>query len=52
MKPSVVKMITPFCRGLLKLGVTPDMMTIFGTFIVVLGSWLLLAQGKLVAALL
>ena len=44
-------MITPFCRGLLKLGVTPDMMTIFGTFIVVLGSWLLLAQGKLVAAL-
>lgn len=51
MKPAVVKVITPFCRGLLKLGVTPDMMTIFGTAIVVLGSWLLLAQGRLVAAL-
>ena len=51
MKPSVVKVITPICRQLLKMGITPDMMTIFGTTIVVLGSWLLLAQGKLVAAL-
>ena len=51
MKPSVVKVITPICRKLLKMGITPDMMTIFGTTIVVLGSWLLLAQGKLVAAL-
>jgi len=50
MKPSVVIVITPFCRQLLKVGITPDMMTIFGTTIVVLGSWLLLAQGKLVAA--
>ena len=51
MKPSVVKIITPFCRALLKIGITPDLMTIFGTSIVVLGSWLLLAQGRLVAAL-
>ena len=50
MKPAVVKAITPFCRGLLKLGITPDMMTIFGTLIVVTGSWFLLAQGKLIAA--
>ena len=51
MKPSVVKVITPFCRGLLKVGVTPDLMTIVGTTIVVLGSFLLLAQGKLIASL-
>ncbi|MFM8447537.1 MAG: phosphatidylinositol phosphate synthase [Candidatus Nanopelagicaceae bacterium] len=50
MKPAVVKIITPFCRGLLRIGITPNMMTIFGTSIVVLGSWLLLAQGRLVAA--
>ena len=52
MKPAVVKVITPFCRGLLKAGVTPDMMTIFGTLVVVLGSWFLLAQGKLLAYLI
>lgn len=52
MKPAVVKVITPFCRGLLKIGVTPDMMTIFGTSIVVLGSWFLLAQGKILASLI
>lgn len=52
MKPAVVKVITPFCRGLLKAGVTPDMMTIFGTLVVVLGSWFLLAKGKLLASLI
>lgn len=52
LKPTVVKGITPLCRGLLKIGVTANMMTIFGTVMVVLGSWFLLAQGKLVAALL
>ncbi|MFM1758394.1 MAG: hypothetical protein RL193_971 [Actinomycetota bacterium] len=52
MKPAVVRVITPFCRGLLKMGITPDMMTIFGTSIVVAGSWLLLAQGKLIEALI
>ena len=50
MKPAVVKIITPFCRGLLRIGISPNMMTIFGTAIVVLGSWFLLAQGKLLAA--
>lgn len=52
MKPAVVKVITPFCRGLLRIGITPDMMTIFGTSVVVLGSWFLLAQGHLFASLL
>jgi len=52
MKPSVVKIITPFCRALLKIGITPDLMTIFGTSIVVLGSWLLLANGKILASLI
>ena len=51
MKPTVVKVITPFCRGLLRVGITPDMMTIFGTTIVVLGSWFLLAQGHLLPAI-
>ena len=31
---------------------TPDMMTIFGTLVVVLGSWFLLAKGKLLASLI
>lgn len=51
-KPAVVKVITPFCRGLLKIGVTPDMMTIFGTTIVLLGSWFLLAQGKILPSII
>jgi CDP-diacylglycerol--glycerol-3-phosphate 3-phosphatidyltransferase len=51
MKPTVVKVITPLCRGLLKVGITPDMMTIFGTLIVVLGSWFLLAKGRILASL-
>ena len=50
MKPTVVKIITPLCRGLLRIGVTPNAMTIFGTSIVVLGSALLLAPGHLLAA--
>lgn len=52
MKPAVVKLITPLCRGLLRIGITPDMMTIFGTSIVVLGSWFLLAQGRILASLI
>ena len=50
LKPSVVKIITPFCRALLRIGITPNAMTLFGTSIVVLGSVTLLAQGKLLAA--
>lgn len=52
MKPQVVKMITPLCRALLKLGVTPDLMTIAGTTIVVVGSFTLLARGEIAASLL
>ena len=52
MKPAVVRIITPFCRGLLKIGITPDLMTIFGTLIVVIGSFTLLAQGKIAASLI
>jgi CDP-diacylglycerol--glycerol-3-phosphate 3-phosphatidyltransferase len=52
LKPSVVRFITPLCRGLLRLGITPNVMTIFGTGIVVLGSITLLAQGKLLASII
>jgi CDP-diacylglycerol---glycerol-3-phosphate 3-phosphatidyltransferase len=52
MKPAVVKLITPLCRLLLKAKVTPDMMTIFGTLIVVTGSFTLLANGKFLASLI
>ena len=52
MKPAVVRIITPLCRGLLKLGITPDLMTIFGTSIVVIGSFTLLAKGKIAASLI
>ena len=52
LKPSVVRLITPLCRGLLRIGITPNIMTIFGTGLVVLGSITLLAQGKLLASLI
>lgn len=52
MKPAVVRIITPLCRGLLKLGITPDLMTIFGTFVVVFGSFTLLAKGKIAESLI
>lgn len=52
MKPAVVKVITPLCRGLLKIGITPDLMTLTGTAIVVIGSFTLLAQGKILASLI
>lgn len=51
LKPSVVRLITPLCRGLLRLGITPNVMTLFGTGIVILGSITLLAQGKLLASI-
>ena len=51
MKPQVVKLITPLCRVLLKIGVTPDLMTILGTTIVVIGSFTLLAKGEIAASL-
>lgn len=52
MKPAVVRIITPLCRGLLKIGITPDLMTIFGTLIVVIGSFTLLANGKIAESLI
>ena len=52
MKPQVVKLITPLCRVLLKIGVTPDLMTILGTTIVVIGSFTLLAKGEIAASLI
>ena len=45
-------MITPLCRVLLKIGVTPDLMTILGTTIVVIGSFTLLAKGEIAASLI
>lgn len=52
LKPSVVRIITPLCRALLRIGVTPDLMTILGTSVVVIGSFTLLAKGKLLASLI
>ena len=52
LKPSVTRVITPVCRVLLKVGVTPNAMTLFGTVTVVVGSITLLAQGRLLASLI
>lgn len=52
MKPQVVKVIAPLCRGLLKIGITPDLMTVLGTLIVVIGSFTLLANGEIAASIL
>ena len=52
LKPSVTRVITPVCRALLKVGVTPNAMTLFGTITVVVGSITLLAQGRLLASLI
>lgn len=52
LKPSVVRFITPLCRGLLRIGLTPNSMTILGTLAVVIGSITLLAQGELLASLI
>ena len=51
-KPSVVRLITPLCRGLLRMGVTADFMTLIGTLVVVLGSFTLLSNGKILASLI
>jgi len=52
LKPSVVRLITPFCRFLLKAGLTPNSVTIIGTVGVIIGSITLLASGHLLAALI
>ncbi len=52
LKPAVVRFITPFCRALLRIGVTPNAVTILGTSAVIVGSITLLAQGHLLPALI
>jgi CDP-diacylglycerol--glycerol-3-phosphate 3-phosphatidyltransferase len=52
LKPAVVRFITPFCRALLRIGITPNAVTVIGTSAVVIGSIVLLAQGRLLAALI
>ena len=51
MKPSVVRVITPLCRGLLRLGISADFMTLIGTLIVVIGSFTLIVNGKFLASI-
>ena len=51
MKPSVVRVITPLCRGLLRLGISADFMTLIGTLIVVIGSFTLIVSGKFLASI-
>ena len=51
MKPSVVRVITPFCRILLRVGISADFMTLIGTLIVVIGSFTLIVNGKFLAAI-
>ena len=48
-RSSVSKVMDPIGRGLLKAGLTPDVVTVVGTLGVVLGSVLLLATGHLFA---
>lgn len=50
-KPSVVRVITPLCRGLLRIGITADFMTLIGTLIVVIGSFTLIVNGKFLASI-
>ena len=50
-KPSVVRVITPLCRGLLRLGISADFMTLIGTLIVVIGSFTLIVSGKFLASI-
>ena len=50
-KPSVVRVITPLCRGLLRLGISADFMTLIGTLIVVIGSFTLIVNGMFLASI-
>ena len=50
-KPSVVRVITPLCRALLRLGISADFMTLIGTLIVVIGSFTLIVNGKFLASI-
>jgi CDP-diacylglycerol--glycerol-3-phosphate 3-phosphatidyltransferase len=46
-RPRVAKIVAPLVRGLLRAGVTPDMVTIAGTLAAVLGAVLLIGNGQL-----
>ena len=46
-RPRVAKVVAPVVRGLARIGVTPDMVTVTGTLAAVLGSVLLIATGHL-----
>jgi CDP-diacylglycerol---glycerol-3-phosphate 3-phosphatidyltransferase len=46
-RPRVAKIVAPVVRGLLRAGVTPDMVTVAGTLAAVLGAVLLIATGHL-----
>jgi CDP-diacylglycerol---glycerol-3-phosphate 3-phosphatidyltransferase len=46
-RPRVAKVVAPVVRGLARAGVTPDMVTITGTLVAVLGAVLLLGTGRL-----
>lgn len=46
-RPAVAKVVAPLVRGLARAGVTPDMVTIAGTLVAVLGAVFLLGTGHL-----
>jgi CDP-diacylglycerol--glycerol-3-phosphate 3-phosphatidyltransferase len=46
-RPQVAKVVAPVVRGLSRAGVTPDMVTIAGTLVAVVGAVFLLGTGRL-----
>jgi CDP-diacylglycerol--glycerol-3-phosphate 3-phosphatidyltransferase len=50
LKPSVTKLIHPIARGLLRLGLTPNAMTVLGTIATCVAALTLLPSGHLLAA--
>lgn len=47
-KPLAVRIITPGARFFLKIGISPDVMTLIGTILVVFGSFKFLATGQFI----
>jgi len=50
LRAPITKIITPLCRGLIKIGVTANWVTVIGTTSTVLASFLLIPSGHLFAA--
>ena len=46
LKPQVVRLITPIARFFLKIGISPDVMTLVGTILVIFGSFQFIANGS------